>query len=70
MRELNELAARYGFGPASTTRGSNHLQFQHLTMGRVVFFSGTSSDATAVNRLITKFKRGAGLLPEPDERNR
>lgn len=70
MRELNELAAQYGFGPAELTRGSNHLQFKHLTTGKVVFFSGTSSDANGVRRLITKFKRAAGLLPTPDERNR
>jgi len=58
VRELNRLAASFGFDPAQPTRG-NHLAFRHAVSDRVVFFSSTPSDRRAVQRLKVKFRRVA-----------
>lgn len=63
VRELNRLAATFGFKPATITRG-NHLEFRHAATDRAVFFSGTSGDCRAVQRLRQKFRAASRGLGE------
>lgn len=62
VRELNELAARYGFGPATPTRGG-HLAFRHSS-GAVVHTGSSPSDFNARKALEAEFKKvNEGRLP-------
>jgi hypothetical protein len=70
VRELNELAARYGFGEAELTRGG-HLVVQHLTNHRKVFAGSTQMGFREMLNFETTMRRVAQLPPlkpgEPDE---
>lgn len=54
-RALGRLAARYGFAAPTSTR-NQHLAFRHEATGRTVFFSSTSGDRRAQERLKQKFR--------------
>jgi hypothetical protein len=70
VREINELAARYGFGEAERTRG-DHLVVQHRTNHRKVFIGATTPDWRTIKNFEATLRRVAELPPlksgEPDE---
>lgn len=56
IRELNRLAARYGFEPAAHLR-SGHLKFRHTQTGTTVFHGSSTSDKYARRALEAEFKK-------------
>lgn len=57
-RDLDRLAARYGFEPGRVTRGG-HLRYRHRS-GAVVFAAATPSDRRARRNAVALFRRVAG----------
>jgi putative hemolysin len=57
VRDLDRLAARYGFEPATVT-GGGHLRYRHVT-GALVHAASSPSDRRARANLLAAFRRTA-----------
>lgn len=63
LAELDELAARHGFGPGEITGGS-HLKFTHRS-GAVVFHASTPSDRRSLANFRARLRRVARAVRRP-----
>lgn len=57
-RELNQLAARYGFGPVKRT-GSGHYVTEHLRSRRKAFLSFSPSSSGALQAIEKQLKKAS-----------